>query len=278
MMSSDFIIQVNENDFEYEVVSYSQNTPVVVYFWADWCKPCRSLGPMLESMTQEASGAFRLAKLDVDENPNLALRYGVRSLPTVKVFSEGAVVAEFVGAQPAERVRAFLSRLAPPSPLSLLEEKAEGYLGLRKWSEAEAAFRDVLDQSPENATALLGMSKALLAQGSGHEALYTLKDFPASPLYASAQRLLPLAESTVAYHEDALPTGTDLDAAFSGAVRLVTRGSLLPALDGLLDVLRADKRYRGGRAHHVFLAILELLDPEDPEVRQYRAELASVLF
>ena len=277
-MSSDFIIQVNETDFEYEVLSYSQNTPVVVYFWADWCKPCKMLGPLLESLTSEANGAFRLAKVDVDENPNLALRYGVRILPTVKAFSEGEVVAEFVGAQPNQRVRDFLSRLSPPSPMSLLEEKAGGYLSMSQWSKAEEAYRDVLDQAPENPGALLGLSKALLAQGSSHEALYTLKAFPASPLYTSAQRLLPLAEAMTAAQEDTLPDENDLDAAFAGAVRMASRGSFLPALDGLLDILRQNRRYRGEKARQVFLAILELMDADDPDARQYRAELASVLF
>jgi putative thioredoxin len=278
MMSSDFIIQVNETDFEYEVLSYSQNTPVVVYFWAEWCKPCKTLGPLLESITAEANGAFRLAKVDVDENPNLALRYGVRSLPTVKAFSAGEVVGEFVGAQPNQRVRDFLSRLSPPSPMSLLEEKAGGYLSLEQWAKAEEAYRDVLDQMPENPGALLGLSKALLAQGASHEALYTLKAFPASSLYASAQRLLPLAEAMTAAQEERLPDENDLDAAFAGAVRMAARGSFLPALDGLLDVLRQNRRYRGEKARQVFLAILELLDADDPDARQYRAELASVLF
>jgi putative thioredoxin len=278
MMSSDHIIQVNENDFEYEVLSYSQNTPVVVYFWAEWCKPCKLLGPMLEALAYEANGAFRLAKLDVDNNPNLAVQYGVRSLPTVKAFSEGEVVSEFVGAQPNQRVRDFLSRLAPPSQTSLLEEKAGGYLSLRQWAKAEAAFREVLDQNPEHPAALLGLSKALLAQGEGREALYTLKAFPASSLYASAQRLLPLAEAVTAQADETLPAENDLDAAFAGAVRLASRGSFLPAMDGLLDILRQNRHYRGDKARQLFLAILEMLDSDDSDARQYRAELASVLF
>src|SRR5512138_2786220 len=124
MMSSNFIVDVTEHDFEYEVLSYSQNVPVVVEFWATWCQPCKTLSPMLERLTEEAGGSFRLARVDVDSNPNLALRYGVRSVPTVKAISQGQVVGEFAGLQPEARVRDFLARLAPPSEASLAIEKA----------------------------------------------------------------------------------------------------------------------------------------------------------
>jgi len=97
MMASDHIISVTEADFEYEVIAYSKQMPVVVDFWAEWCGPCKTLGPILERLAQEANGAFRLAKVDVDANPNLALRFSVRSIPNVKAFQDGQVVAEFVG-------------------------------------------------------------------------------------------------------------------------------------------------------------------------------------
>ena len=114
MTPSDFIVDVTESDFEYEVLSYSQNVPVVVEFWATWCQPCKTLGPMLERLTEEASGVFRLARVDVDSSPNLALRYSVRSVPTVKAISQGQVVGEFAGLQPEVRVRDFLEKLSPP--------------------------------------------------------------------------------------------------------------------------------------------------------------------
>ena len=104
MMTSDFIVNVSEADFEYEVLAFSQQVPVVVDFWAEWCGPCRTLGPMLESMAQEAQGSFRLAKVNVDENPNLALRYGIHSIPAVKAFRHGTMVAEFAGVQPEPRL------------------------------------------------------------------------------------------------------------------------------------------------------------------------------
>ncbi len=123
-MTSEFIIHANELNFEYEVISFSMNTPVVVDFWAEWCQPCKTLGPILERAIQEAGNSIRLAKVNIDQNPNLAIQYGVRSIPTVKAFVQGAVVAEFVGMQPPDRVRAFLDQLTPPSPIDLAVEKA----------------------------------------------------------------------------------------------------------------------------------------------------------
>ncbi|NMB88948.1 MAG: co-chaperone YbbN, partial [Chloroflexi bacterium] len=94
------IIDVTEADFNYEVINYSHNLPVLVDFWATWCRPCQVLSPMLETLTNEAGGAFRLAKVDVDANPNLSIQYNVRSIPTVKAFSSGDVIAELAGLQP----------------------------------------------------------------------------------------------------------------------------------------------------------------------------------
>ncbi|GAP14063.1 thioredoxin [Longilinea arvoryzae] len=278
MMTSDNIVDVNETDFEYEVISYSENIPVVVEFWATWCKPCKTLGPMLETLAREAQGTFRLARVDVDANPNLALHYNVRSIPTVKAFSQGEVVGEFTGLQPEERVREFLARITPPSPLSLAVEKGNSMLQEHDWQEAESIFGDVLDQAPQHPEALLGMAIAVLGQGYGNEALEILHAFPASREYTRAQRLLPLAEALEKSENGLLPDETDLDAAFGNSVRLAGRGNLLAALDGLLDILRQDKHYRHDAARQVFLGLLELLGDSDPQSRTYRSELAAILF
>src|SRR5512141_3162694 len=104
---------------------------------------------MLELLTEEASGSFRLARVDVDSNPNLALRYGVRSIPTVKAISQGQVVGEFAGLQPEPRVRDFLSKLAPPSEASLQLEKANSLLESHQWAEAENIYRELEEQDPD---------------------------------------------------------------------------------------------------------------------------------
>lgn len=278
MMASDNIVDVTESNFQYEVISYSENTPVVVDFWAEWCRPCKTLGPLLEKLAREAQGSFRLARVDVDANPNLALHYGVRSIPTVKAFSQGEVVAEFIGVQPEARIREFLSRLSPPSPLALAVEKGLSLLQDHEWAEAEDIFRDLLEQVPQQPEVQLGLAMALLGQGYGNEALRILRNFPASREYARAQILLPFAEVLKNFEEGRLPNETDLDVAFAQAIRLASRGNIPAAVDGLLDILRQNKNYRQGAARLMVLALLELLGPNDPQSRSYRAELAAVLF
>ena len=278
MMASDNIVDVTEASFQYEVISYSENTPVVVDFWAEWCRPCKTLGPLLERLAHEAQGSFRLARVDVDANPNLALHYGVRSIPTVKAFSQGEVVGEFSGLQPEGRIREFLSRITPPSPLALALEKALSLLQDRQWAEAENLLRDLLDQTPQQPEAQLGLAMALLGQGYGTAALEILRNFPASREYARAQQLLPLAEALKNSEDGSLPGETDLDIAYAQAIRLAGRGNLPAALDGLLDILRQNKTYRQGAARQAIVALLELLGPNDPQSRAYRSELAAILF
>src|SRR5512138_3246094 len=220
MMASDFIVDVDESSFEYEVLSYSKNVPVVVEFWATWCRPCKVLGPMLEAMAKEANGAFRLARIDTDQNPNLALQFGVRTIPTVKAISGGQVVGEFAGILPEERLREFLEKITPPSPMQLLVEKAASLLSLHQFAESEKIYRQLLEQSADQPASLLGLSKALLAQNKASEALGILRNFPASRLYSTVELLLPYAQDLVDYGRNQLSEESELDAAYRTAIRL----------------------------------------------------------
>jgi putative thioredoxin len=278
MMSSDHIIDAGESNFQIDVLTYSNSVPVIVDFWAEWCQPCHMLTPILEKLANEANGGFRLAKVDADGNPNLVMQYNVRGLPTVKVFSKGQVAGEFVGAKTEGQVREFLRKIAP-SHGDLAIEKGLSLLGLNRWQEADESFRKALKAQPDDSVALLGLAKSLLAQGQAGDALAILRAFPPSKEYTVAENLLPLAASMAE-----LETNTDfneddeLETAFRQAVRLVSRGNLPAAADGLLDILRQDKAYRGGEARKAMLAVLDMMAPQAEETRQYRQELSAVLF
>lgn len=277
-MTSGNIIDVNELDFEYEVVAYSKNSPVLVDFWAEWCQPCKTLTPLLEKLVHQSEGNLRLARVNVDQNPNLAMMFSVRNIPTVKAFSQGHVVAEFVGNQPEARLREFIQQIAPPSAVDLEIEKGENLLTLENWVEAEQTFRHALESKPESSAALLGVAKACLAQGKVELANAILSDFPTSREYASAETLMPLLKSMLDLQENKLPHEFDQDASFANSMRLVAAGKLQPALDGLLDLLRQDKTYRDRLAQKAILAILEIMGNNHPLTRQYRSELSSILF
>ena len=277
MMTSEHIVSVSETDFEYEVIEFSKQIPVVVDFWAEWCGPCKSLGPILERLTQEAGGSFRLAKVDVDQNPNLALQYKVRSIPSVKAFRDGQLVSEFVGAQPEMRVREFLRALAP-SEHDLALEKAISLLTQEEWSQAERMLREFLVKSPRNPAALLGLTRSLLAQGYVEEPVSILRDFPASKEYNTAEVIKHLAKALATVQNQPSFSDDPLEAAYLNALRLVKRGNFEAAMDGILDILRQDKRYRNDETRRVLLALFEVLGDENPLTRQYRNELALVLF
>ena len=277
-MASDIIIDVTEADFEYEVIAYSQNIPVIVDFWATWCRPCKTLSPLLEKLAHEAFGSFRLAKVDVDANPNLALKYGIRTLPTVKAFSMTQVAGEFVGLQPEDRIRSFLMSITPPSKDSLAIEKGNSLLSAHEWDQAEEVFRELLEQNPENPEVLLGLAKSLLGIGDAFEALLIIRNFPASKQYARAEVLLPFAESLGYLQQGNLKQDSDLEIAFANCLKLAAKGNIPASLDGLIEILRQNKHYRNGQVHKVILSLLELLGQDDPMTTEYRMELASVLF
>ena len=203
-MAFDNSIEVNELNFEYEVITYSRNVPVLVDFWAEWCQPCKTLSPILEKLTAEAQGALRLAKVNIDQNPNLAMRYSVRSIPTVKAFINGQIVSEFVGVQPEGRIRDFIEKLTPPSPLDLDIEKSQSLLLSHQWEQAEKTLRGILSQKPESAAAMLGLAKALLALKKPDEALVLLESIPDSREMRSADLLKPYASALLRFERGEL--------------------------------------------------------------------------
>jgi putative thioredoxin len=278
MSDTEFITDVTESDFELTVIARSHQIPVVVDFWAEWCGPCRIISPLLEKLAVEGKGAFLLARLDVDDNPVISSQYNVRNLPNIKAFRDGVVVDEFSGALPEPKVREFIRKVAPSEADRALA-KAHSLLATRHWSQAEEAFRQAFEDQPKDGSVALGFVKALLAQGKGCEAVDLLENFPGGMEIATAEKLKPLANLLCEVEPTDPPIAeSDLDAMFYQAGRLLARGQWEAGMDGLLELLRRAKKYRKGEPRLIVLGIFELLGEDDPRTREYRQELASVLF
>jgi len=271
------IIEVTEDDFEFQVIQYSETLPVIVDFWAEWSDSSKKLDPVLKKFAQGAGGSFRLAKVNVDENPNLAVRFGVRGIPTINAFRNREIVAQFTGMRSDEQIKEFLSQIEA-HPMDLIMRKAESLLAQHNWERANEAFIEVIANRPDYPPALLGISKTYLALGNAARATHLLTNFPASKEYPIAEKLVYLAEA-ISYVKETLPYSEDiLDATFNRAIRLFLQGNYSSSMDGLLDIIRNDKSFHNGEAKQVLLAIFEILGNENPLTIQYRKELASILF
>jgi putative thioredoxin len=274
------VIEVSEDSFDLDVIEQSFDVPVVVDFWAPWCGPCLTLSPILEKLATDPNHDFILAKVNVDDNPALAMEFQVQGIPAVKAFWEGDVIAEFTGAQPENSVRQFIRKVAP-SERDLALRQAKSLLATRHWSDAEQAFQEVLERFPNLPAASLGLATALIVMGDGCEAITHLKSISDGPELLQAKKLLPLAHFLCRQEEiDAIgeETADPIDLQYQHAARLFRRNNLAATLDGLLEVLRQDKTHRQGEAKAVMLAIFEVLGEGDPLTQTYRRELATVLF
>jgi putative thioredoxin len=272
----DLILDVSESNFEQEVLDYSHRSPVIVEFWAEWSAVSKQLTPQLQRSAREAHGAFRLARVNVDQEKTLPGRYGVRSLPAVRAFVNGMLTAELNGPLVETRIHDLIKAISP-TPGNLSIGRGQSLLARKAWAEARAAFSEALDQEEDNSAALYGYLTCLVAEGNASEALAMIETFPASREYTLAQNYLPLVQAYLNLEED--PSGEDeLQATYTSALRLARRGNIYAALDGLLDVLRKNKRYLRGTARAMVVALLQVFGEEDEQARAYRSELAAILF
>ena len=249
------IFDVTEADFQQRVVERSREVPVVVDFWAEWCGPCRQLGPALEKAAAARDGRVDLAKLDVDTNQQLSTAFRVQGIPAVKAFKDGRIADEFTGAIPPAQVEAFFDRLVP-SEVELAAEAAVA-------AGDEDALREVLAANPRHAAAATKLARLLLARGAAGEAVAVLEplvgDFAAEGLRARAELS---AESD------------DLDDAFAAW----EAGDYETALERLQEAFAAADGDARDRIRKVMVAIFTELGASDPLAREHRRRLSAALY
>jgi putative thioredoxin len=283
--SPTLVFDTNEREFEKTVLERSREVPVVVDFWAPWCGPCRTLGPLLERLTTEHGGAFVLAKVNVDENQRLASAFGVQSIPLVLGFRDGKIAAEFLGALPESGVRDFLGRLLPSDADRAVEVGAQ-LLAAGRSAEAEAKFQGALELDPRHGGALVGLARTLSGRGEDDEALAILERVgPGTELRQEADRLSAALRirQTGAFDEQKLRAriateANALDARFELAQGLAASSRYDEALGEYLEIVRRDRTFRDDAARKAMLDVFELLGSGNEIVDRYRSELAKVLF
>jgi putative thioredoxin len=284
-MDRERVFDVGDSDFEARVIERSKSVPVVVDFWADWCGPCRVLGPVLERLVAENDGEVELAKVDIDRSPGLAAAFGVRSIPMVVGFRDGHVAASFVGALPEQGVREFLARLLP-SPAEKLSARADETMRAGQVAAAEEMYRQARHLDPRCDAAALGLAGILAQRGDDQQALDLLATIdPGTPLRPDADRLaacIRIGEAGTA-DEATLRAKLEADAndhesRFTLAQSLAAREHYKEALEHYLEIVRRDRDFRDDGARKAMLDIFDLLGPEQELVQYFRSELAKVLF
>ena len=283
---SEFAFDVSIENFEAQVLIPADTVPVVVDFWAPWCQPCQTLKPMLEKLAEEYKGRFLLAKVNSDENPELAQHFGVRSIPSVKVLFQGQLVDEFNGALPESQVREFLDRIALPAgpEHADLRQVAAGLVAEGKLEEALATLVQASQANPQDQAIQLDAVEVLMQLGRNDEAKQLLGgDYADQADRANALRarmalldgaadIAPL-EAKLAQNADDHATRLELSKAYAA------QGRFREALEAALEVVRRDRFFDQGAGRTAILSLFEALSGEqyDDLVREFRRKLSATL-
>ncbi len=280
------VVDVGDADFAREVIEHSSRVPVIVDFWAPWCGPCRQLGPALERAVTAQAGALRLAKVNVDQSPQVARQFGVQSIPLVLAFRDGKPVAEFVGAQSEAVLKRFVASLLP-SEADRLAREARELLEAGHANAAEERLRAALAADARHPQALLGLARVLGERGKAEEALALLERISAAPpgVEQEATRLAAELRMASAPADDletlrarAAAAPGDLAARLELGRALAGARRYAEALPELLAVVERDKDFADEAARKAMLDVFGLLGSEHPLVQEYRSALARVLF
>jgi putative thioredoxin len=243
-------IEATEATFERDVIQRSYEQPVVVDFWAEWCGPCRSLGPVIEKAVDKRAGQVSLVKVDTDANPRLSQAFGIQSIPAVKAFKDGKVVDEFIGALPPAQVERFLDRIVPSEADALIE------------SGSQADLQRALELEPGRADAAVPLAQMLAANGDREGALEVLSNVVGSFAADGLAERLRLEDDP------------ELAAAFA----LLDKGETEAGLDVLIDAIAAGDAERKEELRRVVVGILDSLGVAHPLARDARRKLATALY
>ena len=282
---SPHIIDVLEENFIAEVVERSATVPVVVDFWAEWCQPCRLIGPILERLAVEYDGRFVLAKAETEKVPDVASGFEVRSIPAVFAVKGGKIVDSFVGAQPEATVRAWIDRLMPTPAETLLAEARS--LEATDHESAEARYRDALALAPDELGAKLGLGRMALALGRVDEARAVIEALERRGFLEPEAETLK-AELTLRGNAESGggvdPLRAELAAKPGDHARqlalaeaLAARGEYEEALGLALDLVETDRRGTGESARKLMIAAFQVLPSDSELVADFRRRLSFAL-
>ena len=284
------IIDVTLQGFRREVMEKSLVRPVLVDFWAPWCGPCKQLTPRLEKIVKQAGGKIRLARMNIDEHPQIAQKMGIQSVPSVVAFVQGQPADAFNGALPESEIKAFVARLLGPGGVDLeaLLAQSQQLFDAGEVDAAEAGFVQILQIDPEQPGALAGLARCALARGEADEARAILAQIPekhaANPAVAAARAALALEEKAGAVGDLALLLARaesaphDHQARIDLAVALNAAGRREAAAQELLAIIRHDRKWNNEAARKLLLEFFESWGPIDPATRAARRQLSSLLF
>lgn len=295
---ADVIKDSDQNNFMADVIDASREVPVIVDFWATWCGPCKTLGPIIEKVVTNAGGAVKLVKIDVDKAPDISAQLQIQSIPTVYAFKDGQPVDGFQGALPESQVQAWVDALiakhgggasAGPDPIAEALDAADAALAEGDIGNAGAIYAQVLNQDAENTRAMTGMIRAYLKAGQADKARAIADQASPEALksdeLAGAISALELAEagSAVAGEIDTLRAQMEADpddhqARFDFAVAAFASSDTESAIHALVEIIRRKRDWNEDAARTELLKIFDALGPTDPITIAGRRKLSSVLF
>ncbi len=286
MSESPYIHNVSMQNFQNLVLENSINKPVLVDFWADWCQPCQTIMPMLAKLTEEYDGKFELAKVNADQEQELAAHFGIKSLPTMKLFYQGQIVDERMGAVPESDVRAMIDKHIVSESDQLVQAAMMAYQqGHTK--EALEVLNNALAKDPDNAELKVTIAQIVYGEGDGESALALLDSLDSEGNNLDAAIKLR-AEIKLAEQLADLPdlddieqrlsqNPNDLAALLQKSRHLTVQEDYDNAMECLLTVMRTDRSYEDDAGRTSLLELFDLLGGEHPSVQKYRRKLFTLL-